>query len=244
MPIVSVSKLHKNFGILEVLRGISFSVEAGETVIFAGPSGSGKSTLLRCLNGLEKIQAGEIIVDGTPVHAPKTDLFGLRRKIGMVFQSFNLFPHLTILENITMPLIKVLNKDQDEAHEIGRSLLEKVGIADKIDVYPNNLSGGQQQRAAIARGLAMNPHVMMFDEPTSALDPELTGGILDIMSELGNSGMTMLIVTHEMGFARKAADRMIFMDKGFIVEEGAPDQLIDNPQNGRTRQFMHQITHD
>nr|WP_321257521.1 amino acid ABC transporter ATP-binding protein [uncultured Pseudodesulfovibrio sp.] len=244
MPIVSVNNLHKSFGPLEVLRGVGFDVEPGETVIFAGPSGSGKSTLLRCLNGLEKIQAGEIIVDGTSVHAPETDLLDLRRRVGMVFQSFNLFPHLTIIENITMPLTKVLNKELDEAREIGQSLLKKVGIVDKVDVYPDNLSGGQQQRAAIARGLAMNPHVMLFDEPTSALDPELTGGILDVMDELSNSGMTMLVVTHEMGFARKAADRMIFMDGGVIVEEGAPSQLIDNPQNERTRQFMHQITHD
>ena len=244
MPIVSVNDLHKSFGALEVLRGVSFNVEPGETVIFAGPSGSGKSTLLRCLNGLEKIQAGEVIVDGTSVHAPGTDLLDLRLRIGMVFQSFNLFPHLTIIENITMPLTKVLGKDLDEAREIGKDLLKKVGISEKIDVYPDNLSGGQQQRAAIARGLAMNPKVMLFDEPTSALDPELTGGILDVMGELSNSGMTMLVVTHEMGFARKAADRMIFMDGGVIVEEGAPSQLIDAPQNERTKQFMHQITHD
>ncbi|GAU09488.1 amino acid ABC transporter ATP-binding protein [Desulfoplanes formicivorans] len=244
MPIVSVHDLHKSFGTLEVLRGVSFDVEPGETVILAGPSGSGKSTMLRCLNGLEKIQAGEVIVDGTSVHAPDTDLLDLRRRVGMVFQSFNLFPHLTIMENITMPLTKVLGKDLDEAREIGRSLLDKVGIVDKVDVYPDNLSGGQQQRAAIARGLAMNPHVMLFDEPTSALDPELTGGILDVMGELSQSGMTMLVVTHEMGFARKAADRMIFMDGGVIVEEGSPSQLIDNPQNERTRQFMRQITHD
>ncbi|WP_203529421.1 amino acid ABC transporter ATP-binding protein [Pseudodesulfovibrio sp. JC047] len=244
MPIVSVRDLHKSFGALEVLRGVSFDVEPGETVIFAGPSGSGKSTLLRCINALEKIQAGEVIVDGTSVHTPETNLLDLRRRIGMVFQGYNLFPHLTIIENITMPLTKVLNMELDEAHEIGRNLLEKVGIVDKVDVYPDNLSGGQQQRAAIARGLAMNPHVMLFDEPTSALDPELTGGILDVMDELSNSGMTMLVVTHEMGFARKAADRMIFMDGGVIVEEGAPSQLIDNPQHERTRQFMHQITHD
>ncbi|NDV19038.1 ATP-binding cassette domain-containing protein [Pseudodesulfovibrio sp. JC047] len=241
---VSVRDLHKSFGALEVLRGVSFDVEPGETVIFAGPSGSGKSTLLRCINALEKIQAGEVIVDGTSVHTPETNLLDLRRRIGMVFQGYNLFPHLTIIENITMPLTKVLNMELDEAHEIGRNLLEKVGIVDKVDVYPDNLSGGQQQRAAIARGLAMNPHVMLFDEPTSALDPELTGGILDVMDELSNSGMTMLVVTHEMGFARKAADRMIFMDGGVIVEEGAPSQLIDNPQHERTRQFMHQITHD
>lgn len=244
MTIVSVNDLHKSFGALEVLRGVNFDVDPGETVIFAGPSGSGKSTLLRCLNGLEKIQAGEVIVDGTSVHSPDTDLLDLRRRVGMVFQSFNLFPHLTIMENITMPLTKVLGKELDEAREIGHALLDKVGIVDKVDVYPDNLSGGQQQRAAIARGLAMNPHVMLFDEPTSALDPELTGGILDVMGELGKSGMTMLVVTHEMGFARKAADRMIFMDGGVIVEEGTPGQLIDNPRNERTRQFMHQITHD
>ena len=244
MPIVSVRDLHKRFGPLEVLKGVSFDVEPGETVIFAGPSGSGKSTLLRCLTGLEKIQSGEVIVDGISVFDKNTDLRELRRRIGMVFQSFNLFPHLTILENITMPLVKVRNMKLEESRELAKGLLDKVGIVEKVDQYPDNLSGGQQQRAAIARGLAMEPHVMLFDEPTSALDPELTGGILEVMNNLTESGMTMLVVTHEMGFARKAADRMIFMDGGYIVEEGAPCDLIDNPQNERTRQFMHQITHD
>lgn len=244
MPIVSIRDLHKSFGSLEVLRGINFDVEPGETVIFAGPSGSGKSTLLRCLNGLEKIQTGEIIVDGTAVHDPSTDLLDLRRRIGMVFQSFNLFPHLTIMENITMPLTKVHKYSLDEAMSIGLSLLDKVGIAEKVDVYPDSLSGGQQQRAAIARGLAMKPKIMLFDEPTSALDPELTGGILEVMSGLSKSGMTMLVVTHEMGFARRAADRMIFMDAGVVVEDGTPSQLIENPQNERTKTFMHQISHD
>ena len=244
MPIISARDIHKRFGHLEVLKGVSFDVEVGETVVFAGPSGSGKSTLLRCLNGLEKIQGGEVIVDGTSVHDHKTNMLDLRKRIGMVFQSFNLFPHLTILENITIPLTKVRKMKLDESVELAKSLLAKVGIEEKVDVYPGKLSGGQQQRAAIARGLAMEPKVMLFDEPTSALDPELTGGVLDILNDLATSGMTMLVVTHEMNFARRAADRMIFMDGGYIVEEGDPNQLVDNPLNERTQQFMNQISHD
>jgi len=241
MPIVSILDLHKRFEHLEVLKGISLEVEPGETVVFAGPSGSGKSTLLRCLNGLEKIQRGTVIVDRVNVHAPGTDMLDLRRRIGMVFQSFNLFPHLTVEQNITMPLTKAKNVPLADAKKTAKELLSKVGIGDKLAVYPNNLSGGQQQRAAIARALAMEPKVMLFDEPTSALDPELTGGILQIMKDLADSGMTMLVVTHEMSFARQAADRMIFMDGGVVVEEGEPAALIDDPKNERTRQFMQQI---
>ena len=214
MPIISVTDLHKKFGTLEVLRGISFTVNVGETVVFAGPSGSGKSTLLRCLNGLETIQSGQINMDGIMVHKPDTDMIDLRRRIGMVFQSFNLFPHLTILENITIPLTKVRRMGLEASKDLAISLLEKVGIEDKINVYPGKLSGGQQQRAAIARALAMEPKVMLFDEPTSALDPELTGGVIEILKDLSQSQMTMLVVTHEMNFARHAADRMVFMDGG------------------------------
>jgi ABC-type polar amino acid transport system ATPase subunit len=244
MAIVSVRDLYKSFDKLCVLKGITFDVEPGETLVFAGPSGSGKSTLLRCLNGLESIQSGTVIVDGTDVHAQGTDLLELRKRIGMVFQSFNLFPHLTVGQNITMPLVKVKKTDLQSARDKATELLGKVGIADKFDVYPDRLSGGQQQRAAIARALAMEPKVMLFDEPTSALDPELTGGILEIMKELVTTGMTMLVVTHEMGFARQAANRMVFMDGGNVIEDGPPQQLIDAPQNERTRRFMQQITHD
>lgn len=243
MAIVSISDLHKRFGDLEVLKGLDLDVEVGETVVFAGPSGSGKSTLLRCLNRLEKIQRGKVLVDGIDVHAPSTDMLDLRRRIGMVFQSFNLFPHLTVEQNITMPLTKAKGVPMSEAKERAVRLLDSVGIGDKLTVYPNNLSGGQQQRAAIARALAMEPKVMLFDEPTSALDPELTGGILQIMKDLAESGMTMLVVTHEMSFARQAAKRMVFMDGGVIVEQGNPAQLIDNPEHERTKQFMRLIEH-
>ncbi|WP_208599549.1 amino acid ABC transporter ATP-binding protein [Desulfospira joergensenii] len=241
---ISVNNLHKKFGSLEVLKGISFDVNIGETVVFAGPSGSGKSTLLRCLNGLEKIESGRIFVDGTEVQDPQTDMIDLRRRIGMVFQSFNLFPHLTILENITIPLTKVRHMDLEPSKELAKSLLAKVGIEEKVDVYPGRLSGGQQQRAAIARALAMEPKVMLFDEPTSALDPELTGGVIDILKDLSRSNMTMLVVTHEMNFARHAADRMIFMDEGHIVEENHPEELIKNPKHERTKRFMTQIAYD
>ena len=241
MAIVKVLDIHKHFSHLHVLKGINFEVEAGETVVFAGPSGSGKSTLLRCLNGLEKIQSGTIFVDGLAVHDHKVDLLDVRRRIGMVFQQFNLFPHLTVLRNITLPLTKAKGVEPGAAREIAIDLLQRVGIADKVDVYPGNLSGGQQQRAAIARALAMEPKVVMFDEPTSALDPELTGGILELMAGLASEGMTMLVVTHEMGFAKRAANRMIFMDDGVIVESGRPQELIENPSQERTKRFMKDI---
>ena len=241
MAIVEVRDIHKHFSQLHVLKGISFDVDAGETVVFAGPSGSGKSTLLRCLNGLEKIQKGIIVVDGLPVHDHKVNLLEVRRRIGIVFQQFNLFPHLTVLRNITLPLTKAKGVDPEKAKEIAMDLLQKVGIAEKAGVYPGNLSGGQQQRAAIARALAMGPKVMMFDEPTSALDPELIGGILEVMADLAKEGMTMLVVTHEMGFARRAANRMIFMDDGLIVESGKPEDLIENPGHERTKRFMQEI---
>ncbi len=241
MAIVEVRDIHKRFSQLHVLKGISFEVDVGETVVFAGPSGSGKSTLLRCLNGLEKIQQGIIMVDGLPVHDHKVNLLEVRRRIGIVFQQFNLFPHLTVLRNITLPLTKAKGVDLEKAKEIAMDLLQKVGIAEKAGVYPGNLSGGQQQRAAIARALAMGPKVMMFDEPTSALDPELIGGILEVMADLAKEGMTMLVVTHEMGFARRAANRMIFMDDGLIVESGKPKDLIENPNHERTKRFMQEI---
>ncbi len=241
MAIVEVRDIHKRFSKLRVLKGISFDVDVGETVVFAGPSGSGKSTLLRCLNGLEKIQQGIIMVDGLPVHDHKVNLLDVRRRIGIVFQQFNLFPHLTVLRNITLPLTKAKGIAPEKAKEIAMDLLQKVGIAEKAGVYPGNLSGGQQQRAAIARALAMEPKVMMFDEPTSALDPELIGGILEVMASLAKEGMTMLVVTHEMGFARRAANRMIFMDDGVIVESGKPKDLIENPSHERTKRFMQEI---
>lgn len=241
MAIVEVRDIHKRFSKLHVLKGISFEVDVGETVVFAGPSGSGKSTLLRCLNGLEKIQQGIIMVDGLPVHDHKVNLLDVRRRIGIVFQQFNLFPHLTVLRNITLPLTKAKGIDSEKAKEIAMALLQKVSIAEKAGVYPGNLSGGQQQRAAIARALAMEPKVMMFDEPTSALDPELIGGILEVMASLAKEGMTMLVVTHEMGFARRAANRMIFMDDGVIVESGKPKDLIENPNHERTKRFMQEI---
>jgi len=241
MAIVEVRDIHKHFSQLHVLKGISFDVDAGDTVVFAGPSGSGKSTLLRCLNGLEKIQQGIILVDGLPVHDHKVNLLEVRRRIGIVFQQFNLFPHLTVLRNITLPLTKAKGVDPEKAKEIAMDLLQKVGIVEKAGVYPGNLSGGQQQRAAIARALAMGPKVMMFDEPTSALDPELIGGILEVMAGLAREGMTMLVVTHEMGFASRAANRMIFMDDGLVVESGKPEDLIENPGHERTKRFMQEI---
>jgi len=241
MSIVEVRDIHKHFSQLHVLKGISFEVDVGQTVVFAGPSGSGKSTLLRCLNGLEKIQRGSIQIDGLSVHDHKVNLLDVRRRIGIVFQQFNLFPHLTVLKNITLPLIKAKGIEAGKAKQIAMDLLQKVEIAEKANVYPGNISGGQQQRAAIARALAMEPKVVMFDEPTSALDPELTGGILEIMAALAKEGMTMLVVTHEMAFARRAANQMIFMDDGVIVESGKPEELIENPSHERTKRFMQEI---
>jgi polar amino acid transport system ATP-binding protein len=223
------------------LRHVTNHVDKGEVLVLIGPSGSGKSTFLRALNGLQPVDSGSITIDGVELTAPKTNLDKLRQKVGMVFQHFNLFQHKTILENITMPQTVVLKRPLAEARGVAESLLERVGIAEKADRYPSQLSGGQQQRVAIARSLAMNPAVMLFDEATSALDPETVGGVLELMGELASEGMTMVVVTHEMGFAREAGDRMIFMDGGAIIEEGAPDEMFSNPQHERTREFLSQI---
>ncbi len=241
MSLLRIVNLHKKFGDLHVLKGINMEVEKGEVVVIIGPSGSGKSTLLRCINRLEEPTEGKIFLGDLEVTNPKADLNKIRQRIGMVFQQFNLFPHLTALQNVTLAPIKVKKMPKDEAEELGMKLLEKVGLADKADYYPSQLSGGQQQRVAIARALAMNPEVMLFDEVTSALDPELVKEVLDVMKQLARDGMTMLVVTHEMGFAREVGDRVIFMDKGVIIEEGKPEQIFTNPQHERTRRFLGRI---
>lgn len=238
---ISVKNLHKNFKDLEVLRGIDLEVAKGECVCIIGPSGSGKSTFLRCLNLLEVPNAGSIWIDGTELTAPKTDINQLRRGVGMVFQQFNLFPHLTILENITLAPVKHGLKTQAKADQEAMILLKRVGVADKADTYPNQLSGGQQQRVAIARALALKPKVMLFDEPTSALDPEMVGEVLDVMKKLALEGMTMMVVTHEMHFAREVSDRVLFMDEGRIVEAAPPEELFSNPQNERTKSFLRKV---
>ncbi|MBO2446238.1 amino acid ABC transporter ATP-binding protein [Actinomadura barringtoniae] len=238
---VEVTGLHKSFGDLEVLKGIDLKVEPGEVVCIIGPSGSGKSTLLRCVNLLEEPSSGTVRVGGTELTDPDVDIDAARRRIGMVFQSFNLFPHLTALGNVTIAQRKVLKRDKDEAERIGRDNLKRVGLADKVDSYPAQLSGGQQQRVAIARALAMGPEVMLFDEPTSALDPELVGDVLAVMRKLAVDGMTMLVVTHEMSFAREVADRVVFMDGGVVVEQGPPSQVIANPSQERTRSFLARV---
>ncbi len=226
---------------LHALRDVSLKVNAGEVQVIIGPSGSGKSTFLRCLNRLEYADSGEIYVDGVNILDPKCNINKLRAEVGMVFQSFNLFPHLTVLENVTLAQETVLGRSSAVAREKGVSLLEKVGIGDKSGVYPDQLSGGQQQRVAIARALAMDPKVMLFDEPTSALDPEMVGEVLDVMQTLAQEGMTMVVVTHEMGFAREVADNLVFMDQGSIVEYGTPKEIFNNPQNARTKLFLSQI---
>ncbi|KGX83990.1 amino acid ABC transporter ATP-binding protein [Pontibacillus marinus] len=238
---ITVNDLHKHFGSLEVLKGIDAKVEEKEVVCVIGPSGSGKSTFLRCLNLLEDVTSGEITIDGDVVTDPKVDINAVRSQVGMVFQHFNLFPHKTVLENITLGPIKVKGESEQEANENGRSLLEKVGLSDKADMYPDSLSGGQKQRVAIARSLAMNPKVMLFDEPTSALDPELVGDVLEVMKDLAREGMTMVVVTHEMGFAREVGHRVLFMDEGVIMEEGNPEQIFENPQDPRTQSFLSKI---
>ncbi|MET9293954.1 amino acid ABC transporter ATP-binding protein [Streptomyces sp. NPDC003077] len=240
-PAIEVRDLHKAFGELEVLKGIDFSVERGEVVCVIGPSGSGKSTLLRCVNLLEEPTAGRVVVAGTEVTDPDVDIDVVRRRIGMVFQSFNLFPHLTALKNLTIAQRRVLGRDKTEAVRIARANLVRVGLGDKEDAYPAQLSGGQQQRVAIARALSMEPELMLFDEPTSALDPELVGDVLAVMRSLAQDGMTMLVVTHEMSFAREVADRVVFMDGGVIVEEGPPDQVVGNPRHERTRTFLARV---
>jgi ABC-type polar amino acid transport system ATPase subunit len=241
--IIVIRKVDKFYGNFKVLKGIDLSVSRGERIVICGPSGSGKSTLIRCLNQLETHQAGEIIIDGTKVHTGLKGIDNIRREIGMVFQSFNLFPHLTVLENCTLAPIKVRGIARAEAEATARGILERVHIPEQAEKYPIQLSGGQQQRVAIARSLCMNPKIMLFDEPTSALDPEMVSEVLDVMVELAESGMTMLVVTHEMGFARKVADRVIFMDKGEIVEIAPPDRFFAAPQSPRTRKFLGQILH-
>lgn len=239
--IIHVADLHKKFGDNEVLKGINCDVEPQEVVCVIGPSGSGKSTFLRCLNMLEDITSGEVVIDGQSLTAKDTDINAVRTEIGMVFQQFNLFPHKSVIENIMLAPQKVRKLSTAEARERGLKLLEKVGLGDKADAYPAQLSGGQQQRVAIARALAMEPKMMLFDEPTSALDPELVGDVLAVMKQLALEGMTMVVVTHEMGFAREMGDRVIFMDDGYVVEEGKPEQIFDSPQHERTKSFLDKI---
>ncbi|MDE2253478.1 MAG: amino acid ABC transporter ATP-binding protein [Betaproteobacteria bacterium] len=238
---ISVKNLHKSFGHHEILKGISNHVDNNEVVVVIGPSGSGKSTFLRCLNGLETVTSGEIEIAGMNLTNPKVDIHKLRQHVGMVFQQFNLFKHLTILENITIGPRKVKKMGVEESTRIARELLAKVGLAGKESSYPDQLSGGQQQRVAIARALAMQPDVMLFDEPTSALDPEMVGEVLQVMKDLAKEGMTMVVVTHEMGFAREVGHRLIFMDNGYIVEEGPPKDVFANPQAERTKNFLAKV---
>ncbi len=238
--IIKMENVHKWYDQLHVLRGVSLAVERSEVVVLIGPSGSGKSTLLRTLNGLESIQEGHIIVNGIELKGQKS-LVELRREVGFVFQSFNLYPHMTILKNVTLAPRTVRGMDKSEAEEIALHYLERVGIKDQAHKKPATLSGGQQQRAAIARALAMNPQIMLFDEPTSALDPEMIGEVLQVMTDLAQGGMTMLVVSHEMGFTRQVADRVVFMDEGVIVEQGPPEQIFENPREERTKKFLKQI---
>ena len=238
---IQVSNLQKSFGSLKVLNGITTTIRKGERIVIIGPSGSGKSTFLRCLNMLEIPTGGTIIFEGTELTNPNTDLDKCRQKMGMVFQHFNLFPHLTVMENITLAPITLKLKSEDEAKKIGSGLLKKVGLLDKADVYPAMLSGGQKQRIAIVRSLAMNPDVMLFDEPTSALDPEMVGEVLNVMKDLAKAGMTMAVVTHEMGFAREVADRVLFIDGGVIAEEGTPEDIFEHPRCERLQQFLKAV---
>ena len=240
-PVIRINKMNKWFGNFHVLRDIDLNVAAGEKIVICGPSGSGKSTLIRCINRLEAHQEGKIEVEGVTLDGSLKNLEEIRSNVGMVFQQFNLFPHMTVLENCTLSPIWVQQKSQAEAEKLARELLERVRIPDQADKYPGQLSGGQQQRVAIARALCMNPRIMLFDEPTSALDPEMIKEVLDVMVELANEGMTMLCVTHEMGFARQVADRVIFMDEGEIVEEKTPEAFFSNPENERTKLFLSQV---
>jgi polar amino acid transport system ATP-binding protein len=243
--VITVKNLKKSFhtmnGDLEVLKGIDQEIEKGEKVVIVGPSGSGKSTFLRCLNLLEQPTEGEIWFEGSRINTPDCDIDRLRRKMGMVFQHFNLFPHLTILQNITLAPVSLKLKTQEQADETARTLLKRIGLSDKADAYPVQLSGGQQQRIAIVRALAMEPDVMLFDEPTSALDPEMVGEVLEVMKELANEGMTMVVVTHEMGFAREVATRVLFMEEGRITEEAEPDRFFNHPQNPRLQDFLSKV---
>jgi len=239
--LIKIVNLHKKFGTLGVLKGVNIEVNKGEVMVIIGPSGSGKSTLLRCINLLEKPTSGQIFFDGEDITAKKVNKNLVRQRLGMVFQSFNLFPHMTALGNVTIAPLQVLKMKKDEAKKRGVELLVKVGLKDKIDVYPNQLSGGQKQRVAIARALAMNPEAMLFDEVTSALDPELVKEVLDVMKDLAKSGMTMLVVTHEMGFAREVGSHLIFMDEGQILEEGRAADIFDNPQHPRAKAFLDAV---
>lgn len=238
---IKIKGLHKNFGSLEVLKGIDLHIKLGEVVVIIGPSGSGKSTLLRCINLLEDITSGTVIVDNLDLKDKNTDINFIRTEVGMVFQQFNLFPHMTAMENVTLGPIKVRKMPKKDAQRLGLELLRKVGLEDKANVYPDQLSGGQKQRVAIARSLALTPKAMLFDEPTSALDPELVGEVLEVMKALVLEGMTMVVVSHEMGFAREVAQRVIFMDEGVIVEENTPEEIFSNPQNDRTRSFLGKV---
>ena len=238
---IYVNNLSKNFGKLEVFRGVSQHIEKGERVVLIGPSGSGKSTFLRCLNLLETPTEGEIIFQGQNITDPRCDINRIRQKMGMVFQHFNLFPNMTILRNITLAPVRTGLMKKEEAEKAARGLLARVGLEDKADAYPAQLSGGQKQRIAIVRALCMQPEVMLFDEPTSALDPEMVGEVLDVMKELAKSGMTMVCVTHEMGFAREVADRVLFMDGGVIVEEGTPEEIFGHPKEKRTQDFLNKV---
>ena len=238
---IHVSHLKKNFGSLEVLKDISTDIHEGEVVVIIGPSGSGKSTFLRCMNKLEEITAGEVIVDGHNLTDKHIDINKVRENVGMVFQHFNLFPHMNVTQNLMLAPVELKKATKDEARQRAIHMLEKVGMADKADTYPEQLSGGQKQRVAIARALCMTPDIMLFDEPTSALDPEMVGEVLQVMKQLAADGMTMVIVTHEMGFAREVADRVIFMDGGYIVEEGSPQEVLLNPQEARTIDFLNTV---
>jgi glutamine transport system ATP-binding protein len=238
---IKILDLYKNFGDVEVLQGVGLEIAQKEVTVIMGPSGSGKSTLLRCINCLEEISDGTVVIDGHDVRDPKTDINFIRTEVGMVFQQFNLFPHMTALGNVTLGPLKVRKVSRADADKLGRELLEKVGLADKADAYPEHLSGGQKQRVAIARSLAMRPKAMLFDEPTSALDPELVGEVLEVMKQLGREGMTMVVVTHEMGFAREVADRVVFMDDGQIVEDSPPEEMFESPAHERTRSFLKSI---
>ena len=238
---IHVSHLKKNFGSLEVLKDISTDIHEGEVVVIIGPSGSGKSTFLRCMNKLEEITAGEVIVDGHNLTDKHIDINKVRENVGMVFQHFNLFPHMNVTQNLMLAPVELKKATKDEARQRAIHMLEKVGMADKADTYPEQLSGGQKQRVAIARALCMTPDIMLFDEPTSALDPEMVGEVLQVMKQLAADGMTMVVVTHEMGFAREVADRVIFMDGGYIVEEGSPQEVLLNPQEARTIDFLNKV---
>ena len=241
MTKLKVEHLKKNFGDLEVLKDLSIEVQEGEVVCIIGPSGSGKSTFLRCMNALEEITGGKVIIDDFDLTDPKQDINKVRENIGMVFQQFNLFPHLTVLENIILAPKELKKETNESSQKRALELLETVGLSEKANDYPKSLSGGQKQRVAIARALAMDPDIMLFDEPTSALDPEMVGDVLEVMQKLADQGMTMLVVTHEMGFAKEVADRVIFMDGGYIVEEGRPEDVFNNPQNERTKNFLEKV---